>query len=612
MSPPLRCSFCLGLPAASPRRSGKISKCPVCKGALLTLPAGACRLEDMGPPPSRSGSLLVLAGAGVLLLAAVVTVRALVPQYENGPAVQAAAAAPGRPAALQLTPPGPTPPEPERPAVQTPAPSAPADDDLTRLAPLPACPPAATPPAVEDPAPPSAKPRPQRGDLGAATAAWLLKGQRLTQSDLERLLARVPEISLETETTPAKPAEARKRVEARAKQFLELTKKTPDALVEHFTATRPDLAGLPFLKGDACKLSPKEALNLAEWSVLVRTGLDRVAPSAGSRSDPRPSDGDLSRFWYSMRFTAPTERVALGTLHQVLMAEGDALRLSMVDKLAEQHSPAAASVLVRRAVFDLNDTIRAYAVAALAKHKAPDYLPELLAALRYPWAPAAQHAAEALVALELTEAVPQLVNLLDEPDPSAPFRSDDAKSGLAVREVVRVNHLRNCMLCHAPAEAPTTRLRVGSLAAPVPVPGEPLPQSRVVYYSDTRSPAFVRADITYLRQDFSVMQQVREAGEWPQHQRFDFLVRTRHLTAKEAEGQRRAAAAAAMVGPPAPTREMTPHRRSVLFALCELTKHNAGDTAEAWRRWLRAGGPTARRDRDPAEWQARSARSCLK
>ena len=38
---------------------------------------------------------------------------------------------------------------------------------------------------------------------------------------------------------------------------------------------------------------------------------------------------------------------------------------------------------------------------------------------------------------------------------------------------------------------------------------------------------FVRADVTYLRQDFSVMQSVENPGKWPALQRFDFLVRIR-------------------------------------------------------------------------------------
>src|SRR5262249_29981030 len=138
----------------------------------------------------------------------------------------------------------------------------------------------------------------------------------------------------------------------------------------------------------------------------------------------------------------------------------------------------------------------------------------LLDGLRYPWAPAADHAAEALVALNDREAIPPLAELLGGPDPAGPaplafhdidrahlayhnidpaqlaaapgspepWRSpavalDERQGGgrrtrlmadpgglpqsikasdgevYAVREVVRVNHLRNCLLCHPPSLA---------------------------------------------------------------------------------------------------------------------------------------------------------------
>src|SRR5262249_44339693 len=72
----------------------------------------------------------------------------------------------------------------------------------------------------------------------------------------------------------------------------------------------------------------------------------------------------------------------------------------------------------------------------------------------------------------------------------------------------------------------------------------------------------VRADVTYLRQDFSLLQEVPEAAPWPARQRFDFLVRERVLT--EEEGQ---AYQAAFGGP----EERSPYRQAARSALRELT-----------------------------------------
>ena len=44
----------------------------------------------------------------------------------------------------------------------------------------------------------------------------------------------------------------------------------------------------------------------------------------------------------------------------------------------------------------------------------------------------------------------------------------------------------------------------------------------------------VRADVIYLKQDFSVLQPVANAKPWPRMQRFDYLVRKRELNAEEA------------------------------------------------------------------------------
>src|SRR5262249_3386870 len=93
----------------------------------------------------------------------------------------------------------------------------------------------------------------------------------------------------------------------------------------------------------------------------------------------------------------------------------------------------------------------------------------------------------------------------------------------------------------------------------VPSPDTPLSP---VYYADrsrSGSGLFVRADVTYLRQDFSLMQEMAEPKRWPKEQRFDFLVRNRDATAEElAELQKNGG------------KSDYPQRAAVRFALREL------------------------------------------
>ncbi len=91
------------------------------------------------------------------------------------------------------------------------------------------------------------------------------------------------------------------------------------------------------------------------------------------------------------------------------------------------------------------------------------------------------------------------------------------------RELVRFNHLRNCLLCHAPSHSQTDLVR-----GLIPTPGVPIP---VEYYHRSHGD-FVRADVVYLKQDFSVMHHVEDAHPWPAMQRFDYVVRVREVALK--------------------------------------------------------------------------------
>src|SRR5262249_1751236 len=146
-------------------------------------------------------------------------------------------------------------------------------------------------------------------------------------------------------------------------------------------------------------------------------------------------------------------------------------------------------------------------------------------------------------------------DLLREPAPATPVVRPGTGKPPQVPTLVRINHLRNCRMCHAPSTKATDALR-----GPVPTPGLPLPAA---YYGDRSGPTtiFVRADITYLRQDFSLMQEVEQAKPWPAMQRFDFVIGGRDATPEEM-------ARLEKKEKPATYRQ----REAVLWALKELTR----------------------------------------
>jgi hypothetical protein len=183
----------------------------------------------------------------------------------------------------------------------------------------------------------------------------------------------------------------------------------------------------------------------------------------------------------------------------------------------------------------------------------------------------------------MKDAIPDLVAIFSQPDPTAPFavKADDGKEKMMVRELVRINHHRNCMLCHPPiseaalADPKSARAFSAMPVGPVTSMQDPLPpSSSTVYYAPRRGITLVRADITYLRQDFSVQQLVKNPGDWPELQRFDFFVRTRELTDLERIVRKGRG--------PAP--EISPHTQAVLDALEGLTGKVWPPDAGAWQK----------------------------
>jgi hypothetical protein len=323
-------------------------------------------------------------------------------------------------------------------------------------------------------------------------------------------------------------------------------------------AKRLDLAGLPFRMGGDCQSSREAEENLACYSTRIRKwsrSLDsRIRSMALS---PSGSHADLRLREERDLKTAK----AVPALEQMLQTHSASVRVGMTGLLADTEGPQATAALARRALFDLSIDVREEATAALAKRPRAEVRKALLAGTRHPWPPATTHAVAALVRLQDQASVRELISLLDAPDPGDPFERGDGKWEVA--EMVRINHLRNCQLCH-----PSSFQKEDLIRGLIPTPGERLPE---MYYA-SRSGEFVRADIVYLRQDFSVTLPVEDAKPWPRMQRFDFVARRRALTAEEAKdlsSQRNS--------------DRAIRHAAIVWALCALTGLDGGTTAAEWR-----------------------------
>jgi hypothetical protein len=340
---------------------------------------------------------------------------------------------------------------------------------------------------------------------------------------------------------------------------------TPAWLSE--VANRPDLRGLPVRMGPECQMDPTTAYFATSMSRVFREELGRpseIIPTGSQARPIVPSDEGVNRAL--ARFKYDPCVMNLGILMQIVQAEGLYPRLKLVSTLSDIPGQAASAALARLAIFDLDSDVRKSAILALASRPRVEYLDELLSGFRYPWPQVAENAAFAAVDLKLRELTLRLVDMLDLPDPSAPFLN--ANNQWVQKKLVRVNHLRNCFLCHAASNS----AKDDPVRGFVPTPGAPIRQ-----YYNRQQGLFVRADVTYLRQDFSVVLPVPYADPWPRAQRFDFLVMTRELPIHEATGL-------SLKHQPESTN--FPQREAVLTALRGLTGADAGSSAEEWRRLL--------------------------
>ena len=476
----------------------------------------------------------------------------------------------------------------EQPIVETKPPVKPEPEMIVRNDPLP---PIIDPPTIKEPEKVPVKPPVKEPEKEPVKPVELVKApvppgklvvkrrKNTTSEDLRREIEKVPEVALDR--TPDRVDSSMMLLAARQAHQLGRPVDAGPALLKQ---QRLDLAGLPLRMGDACKIGPAAADHLQGGSVTLRAHLFAAAGATASRSglgsvsgDTRPDPQHLHNALKTAddRFNKWLKPEAIPALQQLLMAENESIREVLVDQLSRIEGPKATVALAQRALFDLNPDVRRSALEALRDRNVAEYQQILLDGFRHPWSVVADHAAESIVALHLTASVPKLLGQLDLPDPSVPYTNGPNGPAL-VRDMVRINHLRNCLMCHPPSFSSDDKVR-----GFVPRTDQPLPPAFTrEYYAPKQEGVFVRADVTYLQQDFSTPLTVPNHGIWPAVQRYDFMVRERLALLIDSQKAREKAGAVA------------DQHKAVMFALRELTGQDPGPSPEDWKRfYFRAGKP---------------------
>lgn len=387
--------------------------------------------------------------------------------------------------------------------------------------------------------------------------------------------------------------EARKLIAHLLAKINHINREGADHFIEMLRTNRPDLAGLPFHVGESARLNPSARRRLGEAIAEVR----RLQESGITHS--RDVHFRLSQDG----FTAAALTQMLAIRPRAVTTTSTETSVGLVQLLAINHSDEATRGLMRVAVFSPEVDQRSAALEVLRKRRTLAAGDIVRRGLRYPWPAIVRNAAEAVIALERTDLGYDLADMLEAADPRLPRQVVVyGKQVHLVRELVRINHHRNCLLCHPPANTPDVirpgavnelnmfaDRQVAALTGEVSSPGVSLPIRDAKYnpFASEFPDLLVRADVTYLRQDFSLLQEVVHTAPWPAMQRFDYLLRERALSATEAEGYQATLAA---------RRDFGEHRQVALAALRRLTGVDLGESADAWRDmlWTAAAWRTAR------------------
>ena len=390
-------------------------------------------------------------------------------------------------------------------------------------------------------------------------------------------LASIPEVALDSPfPRRVHPGDARRFLQELIKTIRDENSVKQDGFLLARINERKELRGLPFVMGDACRMNAQLSPLFQASVEAVRNGMEN-----DSRLKETP-DQHHSMFWNTYLGQTNNEGFntehGLAALSQMLAPERMPLRAGLVQRLATTNRPEATKMLAKAAIFDSAGEVRAVAIKALKDRPREESADVLMAGLRYPMVSVASRAAVAMIMLDRKDLLAPIVDFLAEAAPGDPAETTiDGKKVCVVREVVRINHHRNCLLCHAPS----TNGNPQEVPGAMPIPGESFAPSPKDAYNSANSNdgPMIRADTTYLRQDFSVMMPVENAAPWPDKQRFDFLVRTRVVQGAELAGLLHKVNAR-------PADYLSANHQAALRVLRELSGQDAAPNRAAWQRVL--------------------------
>ncbi|MCI0639936.1 MAG: HEAT repeat domain-containing protein [Gemmataceae bacterium] len=573
------CEYCRDLPLLNGPPVGRITRCPICRALVLLGRGGVCHLLEKRPA-KRGGHGIYLAGFGGIAAICLLVLGFFYLRPWQMPVVEDEFALLN--AVEQVVEPG--------EAVQKSS-----AKNVNGLNPhgLQAK------PAADLFA--SADPKPGERELvlqGKTPPTRIVQAlfQGNASNSFLKEIARAPEAALyEAGKDHSARVDARNRMHGLAAHL------SRNGLHTYLKKDGNGLANLPFLFEKDCKLVPDEAKHFEQYAQLVHLIKQR------SQAKLEPLNKQVQREWADSFWTtwnacvdgnqaneargqdgvdvkktlemARANKVPI--LQQMIEPECPPFRMGLVQQLATIETVDATRALVKRALFDVDRDVRWSALEAL-ECRLPVWNDEirrlLLFGLDYPLMSVNEHAAQAIVQLRLHGLAYALIDRLDTAAPGEPVaKAEQGRENFSVRECVKINHLRNCMLCH-----PVSSNFADPLRGMVPDPTRPLPEPTPEApggYNGGPDGTFVCADTTFLRQDFSVTLPVANAEPWPKQQRFDFVVRTRTLNKQEAEKLLRRQEA-----------QRADYRHIIHMALRELTGHDAGLDAARWRELCAAPG----------------------
>src|SRR5262249_47279283 len=139
------------------------------------------------------------------------------------------------------------------------------------------------------------------------------KIKKITGPVLGNDLTRVPEIQFQA--SPTADAEATKRIAHQMAKINHLNDKQTDGFIEALRGERPDLHGLPFAMGDACRTKGERSRQFARAVATVRRALQPSAQvsAAASATVPPSFSSSVSAPVPSGTATPPTSDSSAGT-----------------------------------------------------------------------------------------------------------------------------------------------------------------------------------------------------------------------------------------------------------------------------------------------------------